>query len=200
MLGSSTMTGPATKGVPKTIADWLALGDDHRFELIDGELVEKAAPTIDHGIAQTLTSGAIAQAFHRRPGGSGGPGGWWIATEVDIVLDGRGYRPDISGWRRERAPAMPKDRPVALRLDWICEIVSDSNRATDTVTKLRRYHQAGVPHYWMLDQVERTLTVHRHTPDGYLLALRAEEHEKVRAEPFDAIELDVRVLLGGDPA
>ena len=67
-------------------------------------------------------------------------------------------------------------------------------------TKLRRYHQAGVPHYWIIDQVEQTLTVHRHAPDGYLVVLRAEAHETVRAEPFEAIELDVRVLLGGDPA
>ena len=38
----------------------------------------------------------------------------------------------------------------------------------------RRYHQAGVPHYWILDQLDRTLTVHRHAADGYTIALRAE--------------------------
>lgn len=69
----------------------------------------------------------------------------------------------------------------------------------DTVTKLRRYHPAGVPHYWILDQVDRTLTVHRHTPDGYLVALRVPADERVRAEPFDAIELQVGMLLGDDP-
>lgn len=193
------MSTQARKGPPKTLADWLALPEDARFELIDGELIEKAAPTFDHGTAQTLTAGAIAGAFHRRSGGSGGPGGWWIATEVDIVLDGRGYRPDVCGWRRDHVPVPPKERPVSIRPDWICEIVSASNRAVDTVTKLRRYQQAGVPHYWILDQVDRTLTVHRHNADGYLVVLRAEEHETVRAEPFDAIEVEVRVLLGGDP-
>ena len=116
-----------------------------------------------------------------------------------IALDGRGYRPDLAGWRRERMPTMPSERPVALRPDWLCEIVSDSNRATDTVTKLRRYHQAGVPHYWILDQVDHTLTVYRHHPDGYLVSLRAEASERVRAEPFDAIELRVAVLFGDDP-
>jgi Uma2 family endonuclease len=143
--------------------------------------------------------GALGGPFDRRGGGAGGPGGWWLATEVDIVLDGRGYRPDVAGWRRERMPSPGKERPVAIRPDWLCEIVSESNRAVDTVTKLRRYHQAGVPHYWILDQVDRTLTVHRHTPDGYLVALRAVAEERVRAEPFDAIELQVAVLLGDDP-
>ena len=83
--------------------------------------------------------------------------------------------------------------------DWICEIVSESNREVDTIKKLRRYHQAGVAHYWILDQLDRTLTVHRHSAEGYVIALRAGASERVRAEPFDAIELPVGLLLGDDP-
>ena len=193
------MTTPAQKPGGKTIADWLAEPEEARLELIDGEFVEKAAPTLEHGMAQLRTAGRIGEAFSRKPGGPSGPGGWWLGTEVDIALDDRGCRPDIAGWRREGLPVIPKQRPVTVRPDFICEIVSESNRATDTVKKLRRYHQSGVPHYWILDQLERTLTVHRHGPDGYLIVLRAEADERVRAEPFDAIELHVAVLLGEDP-
>ena len=184
---------------PATVADWLAAPEDARLELIDGELIPKAAPSYEHGRAQGHTHGALVGPFDRRAGGPAGPGGWWLATEVDILLDGRGYRPDIAGWRRDRVATMPRERPVTLRPDWLCEIVSESNRATDTVKKLRRYHLAGVPHYWIVDQVERTLTVHRHHADGYVIALRAEADERVRAEPFDAIELSVAFLLGDDP-
>jgi len=191
----STLAG---KSGSKTVADWLALPEEARFELIDGELVEKAAPTFQHGRAQGHTLAAISDTYDRKTGGPRGPGGWWIASEVDVLLDGRGYRPDIAGWRRDRAVVAPAERPVTLCPDWLCEIVSASNRSTDTVIKLRRYHQAGVPHYWIVDQIERTLTVHRHTPDGYLVALRAEAGERVRAEPFSELELEVAVLLGDD--
>ena len=189
----------AATGHGNTVEDWLAQPEDARMELIDGELIEKAAPTFEHGVAQRGTAQAVGGPFHRRSGGPGGPGGWWIGTEIDILLDDQGYRPDVAGWRRERLPEPPKPRPVMARPDWLCEIVSESNRAVDTVKKLRRYHQAGVPHYWILDQLDRTLTVHRHTDGGYLVALRAEAHERVRAEPFDAVELHVGVLLGDDP-
>lgn len=184
---------------PGTVADWLAADEDERLELMDGELIPKAAPTLDHASAQLAFGQVIRAPFHRRLGGAGGPGGWWIGSEPDILLDGRGWRPDLAGWRRARAPSMPRERPVELVPDWICEIVSESNRGHDTITKLVRYYQAGVPHYWILDQLDRTLTVHRHGPDGYVIVLRAGADERVRAEPFDAIELHVAVLLGDDP-
>lgn len=183
----------------KTIADWRALPEDARFELIDGTLVEKAPPTFEHGRAQACTVATIGASFHRRPEGLNGPGGWWIGSEIDILLDGQIFRPDILGWRRSRGPVPPRERPLALRPDWICEIVSDSNRSTDTVTKVHRYHQGGVPHYWILDQTDRTLTVFRHTADGYLVAVRAEAHERVHAEPFGEIEILVGALFGDDP-
>lgn len=183
---------------PKTIEDWLAQPEGSRLELIDGEFIEKAAPTFDHGSAQFHTA-HLLHPFSRRPGGPREAGGWWFATEVDIVLDGRGYRPDLAGWRRDRHPSRPSERPVRSRADWICEIVSDANRSTDLVLKMRRYQQAGLPHYWILDQLSRTLTVYRNTLDGFLLALAAEAGEKVRAEPFEAIELAVAELLGDEP-
>ena len=184
---------------PGTVADWLAASEDERLELIDGELIPKAAPSPDHATAQVAISAELRGPFHRQRGGAGGPGGWWIMSEVDILLEGFGYRPGLAGWRRERAPERPRLRPVVLVPDWICEIASDADRENDAIRKLRRHHQAGVPHYWLVDQRDRTLTVHRHGPDGYVIALREGAAERVRAEPFDAIELHVAVLLGDDP-
>ena len=184
-------TVPSTQ--PATVADWLAQPEDARLELIDGELIPKAAPTFEHGQAQLATGVALSR-FARKPGGPDGPGGWWFGSEVDVLLDGRGYRPDLAGWRRDRVPAMPRERPVTVRPDWLCEIVSESNRATDTIKKLRRYQQAGVPHYWILDQSARALTVYRNHADGYVIVVAAEAGERVRAEPFDAIELDLASL------
>ena len=183
---------------PATVADWLAQPDDARIELIDGELIPKAAPTFEHGQAQLAISAAIGGPFGRKPGGPDAPGGWRLASEVDVLLDGRGYRPDLAGWRRDHVLVMPRERPITVRPDWLCEIVSESNRATDTIKKLRRYHQAAVPHYWIIDHAARALTVYRHHVDGYVTVLAAEAGERVRAEPFDAIELDVAALLGGD--
>jgi len=88
------------------------------------------------------------------------------------------------------------DRPAP---DWVCEILSASNAKDDQVTKFETYRRCGVPHYWIADPALLTLRVFRWTPDGDLVALTAEAGQSVRAEPFDAVELEVGVLFGGDP-
>ncbi len=59
-------------------------------------------------------------------------------------------------------------------------------------------HRHHVPHYWILDPTEETLLVHRWGPDGYIEVLAAERNERVRAEPFEALELRVGVLFGDE--
>lgn len=183
-----------------SLDDFFAIPEEERYhELVAGELVRKAAPTGEHGDAQAGVVGAVRPAFQRKPN-SGGPGGWWIATEVEVLLDsGEVVRPDVLGWRRERCPDRPTGTPVKLRPDWICEVVSPGSAKDDTIKKLRSYHHASVPHYWIADPRDATLTVMRWSADGYVTILRAERGEVVRAEPFDAVELVVGTLFGDDP-
>ena len=184
-----------------TLQDFWAIREQERFhELIDGDLTPKCAPTGEHGDAQAGIVGAVRPAYQRKAGGRGGPGGWWIATEVEVLLNSRDVvRPDVLGWRRENCPERPTGTPVLMLPDWICEVISSTNANDDTVKKLRLYHRAGVPHYWLADPRDATLTVMRFSAAGYITVLRAERHETVQAEPFDAIDLFVGSLFGDDP-
>jgi Uma2 family endonuclease len=55
-----------------------------------------------------------------------------------------------------------------------------------------------VPHCWIVDPRDESLTVLRWTPEGYLEVLVAERGERVRAEPFVAVEWAVGALFGDD--
>lgn len=193
VAGAST-----SKVVKATFADLAALGDDVRAELIAGAIVEKASPTMEHGRAQGRTVGFLARRFDRGGGGRW-PGGWWIGTEVDVEYGAHDvFRHDVVGWRRDRVPVCPSGRPVRDRPDWVCEILSPSNEKRDLVDKMRVLRATGVPHYWILNPEEQILVVHRLEPNGYLVALTASAGETVRAEPFDAVELAVAALFGGE--
>ncbi len=188
-------------GRKATLEDFWAIPEALRFhELIGGELIERAAPSGEHGGAQAGVVGAIWSPFHRGSGREG-PGGWWIVTEVEVLLvETEVVRPDVVGWRREHCPDRPTGSPITVRPDWICEVVSPNNATNDTVKKLRLYARAGITHYWLVDPRDSTLTVMRWSIDGYITRLRAERGEIVRAEPFDAIEIAVGRLFGDDPS
>ena len=60
--------------------------------------------------------------------------------------------------------------------------------------KTRIYARERVQHVWFVDPIEQLLEVWRHDGEGYRVALAAAGDEKVRAEPFEAIELDLAIL------
>ena len=190
------MSDPAKRHA--TIADLLAIPEEHRrHEIIDGTLVEKEAASGRHGGVQ-LSLGLVLGPYRRRPGGRS-PGGWWFASEAEILFeDLQVFRPDVAGWRRENLAELPTEVPITVRPDWICEILS-TNKRNDLIYKKRVYQRHGVGHYWIIDPIEETLAVHRWHADGSGEVAIADRTEPLRAEPFEAIALKIGVLFGDDP-
>ena len=193
------MSNSAPALAAATVDDLLAIPADERcHEILNGELIRKAMPSGPHGRAQFRLGTEIGGPYDRRAG-HGGPGGWIFATEVEIQFEARNvFRPDVAGWRRPRLSRLPAETPLGVRPDWVCEILSPSNKQNDLFKKLRVYQRCQVAHYWIIDPDAEALAVYRWTPDGYLLVLTSESRERVRAEPFDAVELSVHELIAGD--
>ena len=183
-----------------TEAELLALPEQGRgHELIDGELVEKQGG-FRHSRAQ-VRLGQRLMPYDRRAGGGERPGGWWFLSEQLVGFSAAHLlRPDVAGWRRERLREPPPDQDVVVHVppDWVAEIISPSNAGNDLVRKKRIYHQHQVPHDWIIDPRDESLTVLRWTVDGYTEVLLAQRGERVHAEPFAAVELAVGVLFGDD--
>jgi len=179
-----------------TFADLELLGDHLSAEIIHGTIVEKAMPTMEHGRSQLIAGQILGRRFDRRPGGRW-PGGWWFGTEVDVEYETHEiFRHDLVGWRRDHVPECPRGRPIRIRPDWVCEMLSPSNEKRDLVDKMQVLQLAGVPHYWIGNPQEKTLVVHRWQAKGYLIVLTAASGDVVRAEPFEAIELRIDVMFG----
>lgn len=193
------MASAAPKLSAATVADLLAIPEAERFhEIVDGELVQKAMPSIRHGMAQMGIGDAITGPYGPRARGRG-PGGWVFASETEILFDpSQVYRPDVAGWRKERLPTLPPEVPIGVRPDWICEILSSSNAQNDLIRKMRVYQRSQIQHYWLLDPDAETLTVYRWMAEGYLLVQTATGRELVRPEPFGEVELSVHGLIEGD--
>ena len=174
--------------------DLLAAPNDGRtYEILDGELEAAPRPTPAHNRAQSALAGEVHPPYDR---GRGGPGGWWILIEPDVVLERhQSVVPDVAGWKRHRLPDLASQRPITTVPDWICEVVSPADGGRDRVRKADLYLRTGVPHYWILDPADRTLEAFE-AQDGRWLRLGAwTDGDTPRVAPFDAIEVDVAGLF-----
>ncbi len=189
-----SVTTPKTKA---TVEDLRRLyGEDSRYELIHGELVEKAMPRVEHVSGQGGFFAALRARFHRRSGDAQRPGGWWILPELHVRYgDDELYCHDLCGYRRDKHSEIPNGWPVRVTPDWVCELLSPGHHKRDRVDKWNTLFRARVPHYWLVNPEEKFLEVYRWTPDGYVLALQTTADDLIRAEPFDAVELRAAVLF-----
>ena len=195
------MGQPAEQLRRATYADLEAVPAHRVAELVRGVLHTFPRPAPKHARASSRLGFELGGPFDT---GKGGPGGWQILVEpelhfpdptepgeIDAVV------PDLAGWRIERMPELPETAYFALAPDWICEVLSPSTTAFDREQKRPLYAREGVRHAWLVDPIARTLevftlgAVSRWVPAGV-----HRDDARVRAEPFDAIELDLRVLWG----
>lgn len=176
---------------PATYEDLLKVPDHLVAEIVDGELFTSPRPASRHARASSVLGGKLMPPFDI---GDGGPGGWWIITEPELHLAPDILVPDLAGWRRERMPIYPDAAFFTLAPDWVCEVLSPSTGRLDRVRKMPKYASNGVMHLWLVDPLQRTLEVYRLEGSRWLLMGGHGGEDKVRAEPFEAIELDLALL------
>jgi Uma2 family endonuclease len=183
--------------VPKRRAQYQDLADLPEGtigEIIDGELFTQPRPAVPHARAGTSLGTLLQGPFDF---GRGGPGGWVLLIEPEVHFgpEPEVLVPDLAGWRRERMPQIPRTPAIALVPDWVCEILSPSTEAKDRTKKLPLYRREGVRHVWLLDPEVETLEVYRHGAEGWVLIATHHQRGAVRAEPFEAIELDLGLVF-----
>ena len=203
-LEHSTTVG-AAEGYPRrmgkalhraTYEDLLALDEKTRAEVVEGGVLLLPSTTGQHQYAVGELGDVLRQLARSTPNRLGG---WWILSDLDVrFATDLILRPDLVGWRREHL-ASPRGRPIEVRPDWVCEVVSPSNAAHDLVTKRRLYAEHGVPHYWLVDPSVRTLTALTLRDGLWVEDGVFDDNDVARIAPFEAVELEVgRLFLPRD--
>jgi Uma2 family endonuclease len=178
---------------PEVWAAYNAAPEHEVAEIIDGELHVMPRPRARHARTASGLGMKLGPPFDL---GDGGPGGWILLDEPELRLGPRPdvLVPDLAGWCRERMPELPDVAAFELAPDWVCEVLSERTEATDRGKKRRIYRREGVGHLWLVNPETRTLEVYRLEGGRWLEVDTFEGDAVVRAEPFDAIELDLAVL------
>ena len=160
-------------------------------EIIQGELMI-ASYESEHDYLVDVLSGHLWSPFVE----GRDPAKWQILKHIEVHLDKDIVQPNLAGWRKARLPKPPSERErfVTLAPDWLCEVLMSWTARTVRSLKLPLYARAEIPYVWLIDPRARTLEVLRRQNERWLLLATFAGQDRVRAEPFDAMELDLDVL------
>ncbi len=138
--------------------------DGRRFELIDGDLIDKMGQKPLHAVIVQFALVALARLFDLKLIRIHGP------MEAAPVERERSLpEPDVlvlREWKSAYISRFPEGEEVALAVE-----VSDSTLRFDLNRKARLYAQSGVPEYWVLDVNGRRIIAHRQPHNGEYKAI-----------------------------
>jgi Uma2 family endonuclease len=158
------MTALPQPGKLLTIADYAALPEDdqHRWELLEGNLVMSPSPSPRHMIALARLHARIEEQL---------PPGWRAVPDVDLDLQlapidqpGTSRRPDLVVVTETEFNRVEIEGGLlrAGGTQLVVEIISPGSRRTDTVIKRGEYADAGIGHYWIIDFARPTSLLAAH--------------------------------------
>jgi Uma2 family endonuclease len=165
--------------------------DDAWYELINGELVRKQAPTSDHQAISWEISLALGNYL------KGAKSGRAFYAPFDVVLDdGNAYHPDIFFIKKERMVIhSEKERIVKGAPDVVIEILSKSTASDDKGDKKDVYEKYGVKEYWLADPAKRAFEVYSLVNDRFKLTTYLEENGVLKSSVMEGFELDIEQVF-----
>jgi Uma2 family endonuclease len=171
--------------------DLLALPDDgRRYEIIEGELYERPAPSWAHAIVIAnlmLLIGPIVRAI----------GGHIATAPLDIFFPGANpAQPDLIVVLPD-SEARPSPRGVEGPPDLVVEVLSPSNREHDLLTKRALYAQAGVREYRLVDPDARRIDILALGRDAFHLVQSAAGDDVAISSLLGDAEIRVAAIFAG---
>ncbi len=168
-----------------TYEDLLLLPEDGlRHEIIDGEHYVNASPITKHqrvsyrlilAIGNYLEEHQVGVLFHAPFD--------VVFSRYDVV------EPDLIFISNERREILTT-KNIQGSPDLLIEILSDSNRKYDEVTKRALYERTGVPEYWIIDPVADDVRIFRRNASGrYERAVELSGDDTLTSPLFPGLEI-----------
>ena len=176
-----------------TVAEYFALAEagilrkEERVELIDGEVIVKAAKGKRHRQSVNWLAHLLIPALNRRA---------MVQVQMTTVLsDDTAPEPDIAVIRFRSINDLVTVTPEEI---YFLVEVADSSLAFDREAKLSRYAAAGIPEVWIANLVNRQLEAHTNPVDGvYRNVLIIHAGATISPQAFPDVTLAVNDFLPG---
>ena len=175
-----------------TYEDYLLFPDDgKRHEIIDGDHYVTPAPKTKHQKISFNLTVAIGSFVKQRGLGL------ILAAPSDVILsDENVVQPDLLFVSAARASIVTEDN-IHGAPDLVVEIISETTRKKDEVTKRKLYERFGVQEYWVVDPELETVKIFRRTQEGYgrAVELSKEANDSLTTEFLAGFDLPLAEIF-----
>ncbi len=168
---------PQSAARPRVTAEeLLAMPDDKRFELVNGELVEHNMSWESERIGTNLI--VLLGSFVRKQNSgevNGSSAGYQCFEEIFPDDPDRVRKPDVSFISANRLPRPPISRGnCTIVPDLAVEVISPNDLSEDVEEKVDEYLRAGVRLVWVVHPQAKTIRIHRANGSVQVLRLADE--------------------------
>lgn len=172
-----------------TVEDYLKLPGDVRVELIDGSFYTMEAPTINHQIIISDINLQLTAYVREKKGNC-----FVLQSPVDVKL----FHDNKNMLQPDLLVLCDREKTDGKRIygapDMVVEVVSNGSRKKDYKIKFRKYSDAGVREYWLVDMGKRCVIKYMFHPEDYDVALYSFQ-DKVPVGIYDGeAEVDFSVI------
>ena len=141
----------------------------HKSDLIEGVFVMASPASVAHEDLQYFIGTTMRNyVTARQLGLVAGPNMAFRLSDDNV------YQPDVSFLHRDRLH-LAGEVYVYGAPDLAVEIISPSSRQYDAFEKRINYARAGVQEYWLVDPIERTITIYTLEQDQFIRAPQTDD-------------------------
>jgi len=162
---------------------------EQRYELIEGEITNFASPSPAH---QYVSDRISAQFLHYFKGKDcislstinvvlqkEGEDNQWVIPDISVICP----KFDLSQTKYQGIPKL------------IVEILSPSNQSHDLITKMNIYAKYGVPEYWIVNPLNKSLSIYTLDESGHYIQDIVEKTGNVKSKFFSGLAVDLDGLF-----
>jgi Uma2 family endonuclease len=170
-----------------TVADYMAMDDDRRWELLDGELIMAPSPNTFHQRSITKLSYYIQGHVIEHDLGE------IMDAPYDVALsDVTVVQPDLTFVKKERMAELYDGHGITGAPDLVVEVQMPATKRRDRHQKRHLYAEAGVPWLLFVEPKAQLVEVCRLDDQGrYVIEHTAAQDDILPLAIFPGLEIDL---------
>jgi len=177
---------------PYTYQDYknLDVEDNFWYELINGELVQKSSPSLNHQrisgkffllFSAFINSNQLGEVFY---------------APIDVFLDEHNApQPDLVFVSNAKKSLITNDGIIGPP-DLVAEIISPSSVKRDRMDKMKLCKKYQIPEFWLIDPNNTSVEIYTFQDGDYDVFALAAETGTIQSGILPGFSLDIKTLFG----